>query len=266
MRLTALWGTILVGVIAGCGGGGGGGGGAGSGGAGTGGAGIGGPVSLEALPAAYAKAVCDQNFKCSKAEDIGEKTKQDCLDNLTSGFLFVLPQIRAAQTKNRLTYDGAKMATCISGLEALSCADWNTGLAQPAGCNDAFIPRVAVGGACLNDAECIGGTCENADSLADPPVDGACRAQKMVAHGEACAIEDKCPTGDYCDGTCKSEKPSGDACTSDDECGYSCNQTTKKCSTYAGCAIAPVTGTTTLLSLLAVSLLTIVARRRKHTR
>jgi hypothetical protein len=126
-----------------------------------------------------------------------------------------------------------------------------------------FVPKVAVGGACQSDGECIGGTCDGADSFADPPVDGMCKAQTMVAHGAACALEDACPAGDYCDGTCKSEKTGGSACTSDEECGYSCNPTTMKCSTYAGCSVAPVTPASTLLSLVGLALVIGAARRKR---
>lgn len=248
MKLTALCGTVLIGAIAGCGGGGGG----------------GGPVSLEALPGAYAKAVCDQNFKCSKADDIGENTKQDCLDQMTGLFSFILPEIRSSQQKNRLTYDAAKMGTCISTLATMSCADWVTGLAEPPACGEAIVPKVAVGGACQQDAECIAGVCENADTAATPPVDGACRAKVIVAHGGTCAIEDTCVDGDYCDGTCKALKAGGEPCVGSDECGYSCNDTTMKCSTYNGCNVAPVTAGGTLLSLAAMGLALAAARRKRQ--
>jgi hypothetical protein len=244
MRRSALSEVVLIGVVAlaGCSGGS--------------------AVTLEQFPDAYAKAVCDQNFKCSTAEDIGDNTKQDCLDEL-SAFSLALPELRKSQQKGRSSYDADKAGACISGLSALTCEEWRTGLAQPAGCAEIFVPKVAVGGACLSDSECIGGTCDGADSFAEPPVDGACKAEVIVAHGAACAIGDTCPDGDYCDGTCKAQKAGGEACQSDDECGYSCNPTTMKCSTYAGCNVAPVTAASTLLSLLGLSLAIGLARRKR---
>lgn len=244
MRLSALSGVMVLGVIAGCGGGS--------------------SVTLDQLPAAYSKAVCDQNFKCSLAEDIGEKTKQDCLDEMSSGLTFLLPTLRDSVQKGRSTYDAAQAGTCISSISALSCEQWRTGLAEPAGCKDLFVPKVAVGGTCGGDSECIGGTCEGEDILSDPPTDGVCQAEVLVAHGAACAIGDTCPDGDYCDGTCKAKKAGGEACQTSDECGYSCNDTTKKCSTYNGCNVAPVTAASTLLSLAAMSLAIALARRKRR--
>jgi MYXO-CTERM domain-containing protein len=219
-------------------------------------------VSLDQFPAAYAKVICDQNFKCASTEDIAGRTKQDCLNTNSSTITFILPELRASQAKGRFVYDGAKMGTCIAGLGALSCADWVTGLADPPGCTDAFVPKVAVGGACQQDAECIGGTCAGADTTVMPPVDGACKAR--IAHGAACAIEDTCVDGDYCDGTCTSHKAGGAACTSSDQCGYACNDTTMKCSGYAGCAVAPVTAGGTVVALVGLGLLLFTARRRRR--
>lgn len=248
MRLSALSRVVVVCAIAGCGGGGGG---------SAGGA----PVSLDAFPATYSKAICEQNFKCSKAEDIGDRTKQDCIDQNTSILTFILPTLRDSQQKGRSSYDAAKMGACISTLSALSCSEWITGLAQPPTCEGAIVPKVAVGGACQQDAECIGGACSGADTAADPPVDGVCKAE--IAHGAACAIEDSCVSGEYCDGVCKTKKVSGEACTGSDECGYGCNDETMKCSTYAGCSVAGVTTTTTLFSLLALSIAIALARRKR---
>jgi hypothetical protein len=241
-------GAFAVGLSAGCGGGA-----------------SGGSVSLDSLPAAYSKAVCDQNFKCALPEDIGETTKQDCLDQLNGGLTLFVPEMRKSIQKGRSSYDAGKAGACISGLSSLTCEQWRTGLAQPAGCGEMFVPKVAVGGACLNDSECIGGTCDGASSLEDPPVEGTCKAEVVIAHGAACAIGDTCPDGDYCDGTCKSQKTGGSPCTTSDECGYSCNETTMKCSTYAGCSVAGVTTTTTLFSLLALSLAVALARRKRAT-
>jgi hypothetical protein len=243
MRLSALSGVVLLGVIAGCGGGS--------------------SVPLDSLPSTYSKTVCDQNFKCSLPEDIGDNTKQDCLDQLSSGLTFLLPELRKSVQKGRSTYDAEKAGTCFSGLAALSCEEWRSGLAQPAGCQEMFQPKTPVGGACAMDGDCIGGTCDGADILSDPPVDGVCKAEVVIAHGAACAIGDTCPDGDYCDGTCKAKKAGGEACTSSDECGYSCNETTMKCSTYSGCSVAPVTAASTLLSLAAMSLALALARRKR---
>ncbi len=222
----------------------------------------GGPVALDQFPAAYTKVLCDQNFKCASTDDIAGRTKQDCIDMNSSTLTFILPQLRASQQKGRFSYDAAKMGTCIAGLGALSCTDWVSGLAEPVGCEGAFVPKVAVGGACQQDAECVDGACDGADTSKTPPIDGVCKAK--IAHGATCAIEDTCADGDYCDGVCKSQKAGGVDCTGSDECGYACNDTTMKCSGYAGCAVAPVTARGTALALVGLGLLLFTARKRRR--
>jgi MYXO-CTERM domain-containing protein len=247
---TRAWLGLVIGLVAaGCGGGSGS---------------SGGPVSLDQFPAAYAQAICDQNFKCASADDIMGRTKQDCLDTNLSGLQFLSPQLRASVQKGRLGYDAAQMGTCIASLRGMSCADWTSGLVEPAGCKDAFVPKVAVGGACTQDGECIGGTCDGADTSKMPPTDGMCVAETKIAHGAACGIADTCVDGDYCDGTCKTHKAGGEPCTSSDECGYSCNETTMKCSGYAGCAVGETTAGGAAAALMGLGLLAMVARRRRR--
>jgi hypothetical protein len=255
MRTGAALLAVSIGLSAGCGGGAGGGGG-GAGGAGA--------VSLAQLPMLMAQTICDQNFKCASATDIMGRLESDCVNTNLTSWQFVVGSIGDGQTAGRLTYNPAMMGTCLAKLAAESCADWTSGLDRPAECTAAVAGKVAVGGACDSDFECIGGHCDGADDSSTPPTDGACVAN--LAHGAACTVNDTCVTTDYCEDstmTCAAKEPGGAACVSDDECTNSCD-TTNLCSGYAGCAVAPVTRRGTLLSALALALAAAATRRRKR--
>jgi len=236
----------------------------------------GGPVPLAQLPAAWAQTVCAQNFKCASQADIqaGMPTPPNsmstCVNNDTGLWQALVTSVQDGESKGRVAYDPAQAGTCLAALAHETCAEWTTGLAHDVGCPEAFTPKVAAGGTCGNDAECIAGFCEGADATTTPPTDGTCKTR--VAHGAACAFGDTCVATDYCDnaaGMCVAKKAGGEACVSSDECGNSCNNDTNKCSGYAGCALArPVTTRGTLLSLLAFGLITSASlrarRRSKH--
>jgi hypothetical protein len=227
----------------------------------------GGPVALSALPARWAQVICDQNFKCASAADIMYQgaTKSDCVMTNQQAWEFITSSVQDGQQKGRVAYDAALMGTCLSKLAAESCDEWVTGLAHPDECTSAFTGKVAAGGACQIDFECVGGTCEGVDDSGATPKDGACRTK--VAAGAACVSGDKCAGDNYCDDTammCVAKKPGGAACTTSDECGNSCNTDTSKCSGYAGCAVAPVTPRSTLFSLAALGLVIAVGTRRRR--
>jgi MYXO-CTERM domain-containing protein len=230
------------------------------------------PVPLAQLPGLWAQTVCAQNFKCASQADIQvnmpspPNSQSSCVTNNTMLWQLLVASVEDGQSKGRVVYDPAQEGTCLATLAHETCADWTTGLAHDVGCPEAYTPKVAVGGVCASDVECIAGFCDGADATMTPPKDGACKAR--IAHGAACAFGDTCVATDYCDGTammCVTKKPGGAACASSDECGNSCNGDTSKCSGYAGCSVAPVTTRGTLLSLMVVGLVAFAARRRRRS-
>jgi hypothetical protein len=233
------------------------------------GCGGGSSVTLEQLPAAYAGALCDQNFKCASAADIMGRTKQDCLDTNTGILQLIVPAMRDSVSKGRSTYDAEKAGACITALRNLSCDDWVKGTVEPPACEGVTAPKVAIGGACGGDGDCVGGYCDGADTTTTPPTDGTCKA--TVAIGAACTATDTCADDGVCDATTKTckavvKKEGGQPCTSDTECSNTCNMDTMKCSGYAGCAVGGVTPRDTLRSLLILLTLAAVvglARRRR---
>jgi hypothetical protein len=243
---------VILGAAAGCGGGSS--------------PGNGSPVSLAQSPAAWAQILCAQNFKCASAADIMKRKQADCVSTDTMVWQGLASSVQDGQTKGRVAYDAAQMGGCLQVLAHESCAEWVTGLTHDVTCPEAFTAKVSVSGSCQSDVECIMGVCNGADLSATPPVEGTCKTR--IAHGAACMFTDTCVATDYCDGaanTCTAKKTGGADCASDEECGNSCNSDTNKCSGYAGCAVAPVSPRSTLLSVLMLGLAFLGARRwRRH--
>jgi hypothetical protein len=226
-------------------------------------------VSLDMLPDVYSKVLCDQNFKCASAADIMGRTKQKCLDDNKALITVAVSSIRDSTTKGRSTYDPAAAGACLTAMNSQSCEDWVKGTIEPPSCANVTKPKVALGGACGGDGDCVGGYCDGADSSTTPPTDGMCKP--TVPHGGQCTFADTCADNDVCDDTTKTcttpvKKAGGEPCTgeNDTSCSNSCNPDTMKCSGYAGCNVGGVTTGGTLLSLLALGLAIAGVRRKRR--
>jgi len=218
-------------------------------------------VTLGNLPGKRAQAVCAQNFKCCSAADLmNEKdgmdnplTQQQCVQNISTQWSFTVQTISDGQAKGRVAYDQPKAEACIAAIKAMSCDDWNSGLKQPPECAQAFVPKVAVGGKCDSEFECIAGFCDGDDASSDPPKLGMCKPS--VAHGAACTFAD----------TCVAQKAGGAACVGDNECGSgNCNETTSQCSGFVSCNAGPITPRSTLISIVGLALVLGAGRRRRR--
>ena len=230
-------------------------------------------VSLDQFPGRYAQAVCAQDFKCCSAADIDMRTMAVCIDDSTTGLMLLGTLVTDGQTKNRVAYDGAKMATCISAVSQLTCDDWKAGFTlttnQPSACKAAIVPKVPAKGACQADVECVTAHCEGADLSASPPVDGMCTS--LAAAGASCTGGLTCADGLYCEEVslkCVARKPAGKSCKADEECMNTCNVVTGLCSAYAGCAMGdgtPRPGAASV-ALLAAAAMLIAARARRRAR
>jgi hypothetical protein len=236
---------------------------------GCGGGGSYGSVTLDQLPDVYSRVLCDQNFKCASAADIMMRTKQKCLDDNKAVIQAVVSQVRESNTKGRSTYDPVAAGACMTAMGNQSCEDWVDGTKELPACTGVTTPKVALGGACAGDGDCVGGYCDGVDSSTNPPTDGMCKA--TVPHGGKCTFSDTCADNDVCDGTTMTcttvpKKPGGAACTgeNDSSCSHSCNKDTLKCSGYAGCNVGGVTPASTLLSLVGLGLIAGVVRRKRR--
>jgi hypothetical protein len=234
-----------------------------------------GGVSIDQFANQLAQALCAQNFKCCDASELTGKTMADCVS--TNGLLLgvLTSSISSSQSMGRASYSAPEAGACITAIRGLTCDDWKKGVPvnnQPT-CADFITPKVASGGACQQDFECVGGgTCVGADSGSNgnPPMDGVCTpADPEAAVGESCATA-SCASGSYCDpatSTCKVQKGAGETCDPNgfaNECANTCDVNTSKCTCYASCAVAgPFTPRGTLLSLALLGLTLFTARLRR---
>jgi MYXO-CTERM domain-containing protein len=184
-----------------------------------------------------------------------------------AGLNLIVTLIKDGQTTNRVSYDAAMMGTCVGAVAQLSCDDWKKGFTlstnQPNACKAAVAAKVAAGGACEEDIECMTAHCEGFDPSTTPPVDGRCT--NLVAAAASCASGLSCADGLTCDETsqkCVARKAAGQSCMFDEQCMNTCNTVTGICSAYAGCAVADASPRSGLVASALVLLLAAFARRR----
>jgi hypothetical protein len=126
------------------------------------------PIALADVPGQLRTLICAKVFSCCSAAelknnpDLGGDTAS-CAAGLDGEATFLLADVGASVAAGRLVYHGDKMAACIAELQARSCAEAK----MPPGdldvtqlCRAAFEPQVALGGACSDYWDCIGGWCE----------------------------------------------------------------------------------------------------------
>jgi hypothetical protein len=151
------------------------------------------PVSLAALPAAFAKVVCFQYLGCCTSDERACGQLPDdpgtCEPAATTEEGVLADRAMKSIAAKRTSYDGAAMAACLQKLASAACTEARMALVFAANFCSAFTPMVAKGGACQNDFECIDSYC------ADPAVDkdGVCTALKP--NGTDCLFNDECMSG-----------------------------------------------------------------------
>lgn len=115
-------------------------------------------------------AECDAAFTCKASfpagqgvtfEEVFGTSATACYAKLASEY-YDAPAVQASITANKITFDAAAGAQCITALAsapAPSCPSlWQNGPSFPAACDGALIGRVADGASCTNDFECAGGS------------------------------------------------------------------------------------------------------------
>ena len=223
----------------------------------------------KSFPQKYAQAICSKNFTCCPMSELADKTMSDCLNNNEFAVSAQVGSINESQSKGRATYDAGKTGACVDSLNAMTCDEFRQqgiGGAMEA-CMSFVTPKVAEGGACTQDYECVSGNCAGEDTSVDPPVDGMCGAPITLAAIGASCTGIECVDGTYCDfatSICTKLKGAGETCTSSTECVNTCDGTTGTCTCYSGCNLA--NGTTaggTALSLLLFGAGVAFTRRRR---
>ena len=151
------------------------------------------------FPTAFANLFCDKFYACcTAAERMGNPfvgtDAASCKPALAGLFNLVIPDLQQSIAAGRTAYHGDKLAACIAKLQPLGCLEARmNGLEKSVvpECDQFLEPKVAVGGACTDDGECING---------------------------------------YCAGTCTALKPDGQTCDDDLQCTSEvCDLVTSKC-------------------------------------
>jgi hypothetical protein len=165
-----------------------------------------GGVSLAEAPQQIAKAVCPRAYECCTQNqlmnnDLAGTDPASCEAKTTEGFRNNLQTVANSQKAGRSVYRGDKLAACLDYIRNSSCQELNrtnhfTGLQ----CEPYTEPRVAPGGKCTLDFECIGGFCE-----------------KPAGEG---AIEGTCKMGDPPPPTTRGQAPAGQMCFYASSCAY----------------------------------------------
>lgn len=169
----------------------------------------------------YARAICDRVFDCCNTAELAERfSNNSVVDYAGCRILYrtiweaaIEPVVKDGESAGRVSFNQANFDKCMATVGDLSCADFSLG---PVDCEDVFTPKVAAGGACYSDLECIDEECDipNGASM------GTCIAKPTpVGMGGACTENDGCESGLYCNGmTCEALKADGQDCVNDDEC------------------------------------------------
>ncbi|HXI54683.1 MAG TPA: hypothetical protein VNO55_01390, partial [Polyangia bacterium] len=167
-------------------------------------------LALMQYAATFARVSCAKVFACCAAADRGAlfgATEADCTGKLELGENLFINTIADDVTMGFIGYDAAKAAACFDAIAATSCAvvqgagDFTESIAS---CETHFLPRVALGGACLNSRDCLGGWCDAKAGMKCVPALGdgqPCDANAQCKKGSSCADSGNCaPEGSFCSG------------------------------------------------------------------
>lgn len=125
-------------------------------------------------------------------------------------------------------FDGTVAGRCLAELEEAEC---NVAALDLSRCDAAFVPLVAVGGACLQDLECVDGRCETLDLCP-----GHCVARS--AAGDPCGRPSDCVSGLACvGGVCAPARAVGEPCDRRTDCAFP-----STCTAAGTCGAPPAEG------------------------
>ncbi len=154
------------------------------------------PIAVTDLANQLKTAVCDFQVNCGLAPD-----QATCLASLNFQTDFILTEIADSQA-GKIKYDGTQAANCVNELKSRSCTFTgfqNDPKADP--CGKFFSGTVAMGGACLVDADCAGGA-----ACTPPSTNPSCDQNTMCCTGSTCGAAPPAPGA------------AGATCMSDGDC------------------------------------------------
>jgi hypothetical protein len=190
-------------------------------------------VNPKDAPAMLAPAICAQAYRCCSMAQLMKNDNAgtdvvSCEAKTQTALAGQVNAIESSERKGRVNYDGLKVQACVDYLNDANtqCADLNmtfhlSGVPQ---CSSFLEPKVAVGGACTLDFECIDGFCDTTGVAAG--ADGKCRA--LGKTGDSCASMGRCESGLNCDATAMTcmapanppPPPAGGMCFYSSGCSY----------------------------------------------
>jgi len=190
-------------------------------------------VNPKDAPAMLAPAICAQAYRCCTMDQLMKNGNAgtdaaSCESKTLTALAGQVDAIESSERKGRVNYDGVKVQACIDYLNDANtqCADLNMTfhLSGVPACSSFLEPKVAVGGACTLDFECIDGFCDTTGAAAG--ADGRCRA--LGKAGDSCANMGRCEAGLNCDATAMTctapaatTPPAGGMCFYSSGCSYS---------------------------------------------
>jgi hypothetical protein len=180
---------------------------------------------------------CSKIFECCTAAEVMDQfgnityngqpiTTEDQCEGFVGGFFtgLLTPEYKASIAAGRIEYDGAAVQACIDAAANLSCSAYSMLSGhESVACEKPFIiPKVADGGGCTQDYECISNNCEGATVDPNgPDTDGMCKP--LPTEGQDCT--GTCAHGLYCaydqtamKETCQPLMPNGSTCAGNNEC------------------------------------------------
>ncbi len=189
-------------------------------------------VSLDEASDLFRSEYCRYLARCGDVPD-----EATCLEMNLGISNNIDPSLRAAIDAGKVTYSGSNLSSCYHAIGSMSC-DRTDGTVRAFGgdaCADTVTGTVADGGQCAIDAECISEICD-VPTCPDQCCQGTCAAGSPGPGeiGEACATNDGCREGVYCDQAahaCAALKAAGTACQQLSECAYNlgCAGTPRTC-------------------------------------
>jgi hypothetical protein len=206
------------------------------------------PATADAFNKCWAKVMCRQSARCGWVAPSNVAACEADYEAVEAHIGNVLEEEEAA---GRLSIDPQKAGACLLATHTSTCFN-------PDYCVDAIVPKIPVGGDCVNSSSCIDGMCDNggcknlAKCIALSPVGADCgilcvksavcvagKCVAMVGEGESCAQSPlTCPRGLACttnSKTCKQPVGQGASCV-DDNCAPDlwCPIQTKTCEPLFG--------------------------------
>jgi hypothetical protein len=192
--------------------------------------------ALEAAPGRLAEAICPRAYECCVMDrlqynGLAGTDVASCKLATAGAFRSAVEVIRESQRRGLAAFNQSQLESCLATIQGSSCGELavSIDLAGVPGCNGVVVPRVAIGGACVHNHDCIGGYC---DRTADPNSDGTCTAYPVPVRPCSSTDASQCHDDEICySGLCSfGSGQEGDDCRFDEECF------SRNCDLVTGCS------------------------------